>query len=433
MKTFYNVLLNTLVASVTNSFLWFALTFWAYLETQSVIVTGVIGGSFMILASLSALFFGSFVDHHKKKTAMLVSSVITLVMYSLAGLVFFIVPQGELLLLTNPVFWLFVLFILAGAVAGNMRGIALSTVVTLLVPENGRDKANGLVGTVNGIAFAITSVFSGLVIGFLGFNWALGIAVTLTFVTTIHLLTVKIPETLPVHPEGEEPKKHLDLRGTIKAISSVPGLFGLIIFATFNNLLGGSFMALMDAYGLSLVSVEVWGMIWGVLSFGFIVGGLIVAKKGLSNTPLRTLMFINIVMWTICIFFTMRSSIVLTSIGIFMYMCLIPIVEAAEQTIMQRLVPLAKQGRVFGFAQSIESAASPVMAFIIGPVTQLFFIPYMTTGSGAQTLGPWLGEGPSRGIALVFIVSGLLGLIVTILALNSKTYKTLASSYAAKV
>ena len=25
-------------------------------------------------------------------------------------------------------------------------------------------------------------------------------------------------------------------------------------------------MALMDAYGLSLVSVQVWGLLWGVLS-----------------------------------------------------------------------------------------------------------------------------------------------------------------------
>ena len=54
---------------------------------------------------------------------------------------------------------------LLGSVAGQMRGIALSTCVTLLVPEDRRDRANGMVGTVTGVSFAITSVFSGLVIG----------------------------------------------------------------------------------------------------------------------------------------------------------------------------------------------------------------------------------------------------------------------------
>ena len=55
--------------------------------------------------------------------------------------------------------------ILVGGVVESLRNIALSTTVTLLVPEDGRDKANGLVGTVQGIAFMITSVFSGLSVG----------------------------------------------------------------------------------------------------------------------------------------------------------------------------------------------------------------------------------------------------------------------------
>jgi MFS transporter, DHA3 family, multidrug efflux protein len=43
----------------------------------------------------------------------------------------------------------------------------------------------------------------------------------------------------------------------------VEGLFGLIFFSTFNTFLGGVFMSLMDAYGLSLVSVQVWACCGG--------------------------------------------------------------------------------------------------------------------------------------------------------------------------
>lgn len=39
-RAFVNVLINTLIANVTTSFLWFALTFWVYIETQSVLATG---------------------------------------------------------------------------------------------------------------------------------------------------------------------------------------------------------------------------------------------------------------------------------------------------------------------------------------------------------------------------------------------------------
>ena len=62
---------------------------------------------------------------------------------------------------------------------------------------------------------------------------------------------------------GESVPK-VDVRGAIDAIRAVPGLGMLIALAAFNNLLAGVFMALMDAYGLELVSVETWGFLWGV-------------------------------------------------------------------------------------------------------------------------------------------------------------------------
>ncbi len=78
-----------------------------------------------------------------------------------------------------------------------------------------------------------------------------------------------------------------------------------------------------------------------------------------------------------------------------------PYAEAAEQTTLQKVVPYERQGRVFGFAQSVEQAASPLTAFLIAPLAQFVFIPFMTTGSGAGAIGDWFGRGPERGIALV--------------------------------
>ena len=94
-------------------------------------------------------------------------------------------------------------------------------------------------------------------------------------------------------------------------------------------------------------------------------------------------------------------------------MLLMPYAEAAEQTILQRVVPYERQGRVFGFAQSVEQAASPLTAFLIGPMTQLVFIPFMTDGLGARLIGGWFGTGAARGIALVFVLTGIIGIVIT--------------------
>ena len=41
-----------MISGVTSTFLWFALTFWVYLETRSVVATGVIGGAFAISSAV---------------------------------------------------------------------------------------------------------------------------------------------------------------------------------------------------------------------------------------------------------------------------------------------------------------------------------------------------------------------------------------------
>jgi len=426
MKTFYAVLGNALVAFLANTFVWFAVTFWVYLQTRSVIATSVMAGVYTGTVAVSGFFLGSLVDRYPKKAVMLFSSGVSLLLYLVAGSLYLAFPASSFTVASSPLLWLFIVLTLLGALAGNLRVIALSTLVTILVPEGSRDRANGLVGTANGVAFLGASIFSGLAVGFLSIFWVLALAVGLTALVIGHLWTIAIPRREVAHAEAHGDM--VDIPGTIAAIRLVPGLFGLIFFHTFNNFLGGVFMALMDAYGLLLVSVQVWGALWGVLSVGFIIGGLAVARRGLGRSPLRTLFLANIAMWSICVVFTLQASIMLLAVGMFVYLCLIPVVEAAEQTILQQTIPPERQGRVFGFAQSVEQAASPVMALMIGPIAQFFFIPFMTTGAGVDLIGDWFGTGANRGLALLFTLAGLIGLVVTLLAMRSPAYRALSTN-----
>ncbi len=430
VRAFHQVLVNTAVANVTTSYLWFGLTFWVYLETQSVLATAIIGGSYMLLVAVFGVVFGVIVDHMKKKAVMLLSSIVTLAAYLIAGAMFLAFPESVLLDWGGPWFWVFAGVILAGGVVENLRNIALSTTVTLLVPAERRDRANGLVGAVQGIAFMVTSVFSGLSIGLLGMGWTTAIAIAATAVALVHLLFVPIPERGVAHVEGDAPKG-FGFRGVIPAVMAVPGLLALILFSTFNNLVGGVFMALMDPYGLTLFSVEMWGIVLGVTSFGFIIGGALVAKFGLGKNPVRTMLLVNIGIALLGMTFAIREWWWLYGLGILVFMALMPIAEASEQTIVQRVVPFEKQGRVFGFAASVESAAAPVSAFLIGPIAQFWLIPFMQSPQGQDAFGWLLGEGEARGIALAFVGASLVLLLVVLLAFVSKPYRELSDAYAA--
>jgi DHA3 family multidrug efflux protein-like MFS transporter len=91
------------------------------------------------------------------------------------------------------------------------------------------------------------------------------------------------------------------------------------------------------------------------------------------------------------------------------------------------VIPFERQGRVFGFAQLVENAAAPITAFAIGPLAETFAMPYMTDGAGADSIGDWFGTGPERGLALMFTIAGLLGIVVTVLAWRGRSYRHLSA------
>ena len=195
------------------------------------------------------------------------------------------------------------------------------------------------------------------------------------------------------------------------------------------GVLGGVYMALMDPYGLTIFSVEMWGIVFGIAGTGFVIGGALVAKFGLGKNPIKTLLYAVIVMGAVGALFTIREWWWVFVVGIWVYMVIVPIAEAAEQTIIQRVVPYKKQGRVFGFAQAFESAAAPITAFMVAPIAEFLIIPYMNSTEGKSSLGWLLGEGEARGIALVFLFSGLIMVLAACLAFMTKSYVKLAEHY----
>lgn len=425
---FHLIIANNLLQNVTNFTVWFALVFLAFVETRSVFVTGMIGGIHLAFTGALAIWFGSLVDHHRKQRVMLASSLGSLVCYGAALAVCLLTPAAALTRTAGFALWIMILLTMLGVITGNLRMIALPTLVTLLVPEDSRDKANGLVGMVGGIGFLVTSAISGFLVAWGGMRGTLILAMAGTALALLHMLTVRIAEP---RAQAETPgsRNRIDLRGTIAVVVAVPGLFALIIFATFNNLLGGVFMALMDGYGLSLMGVEEWGLMWALTSSAFILSGMVIARFGLGTRPLRLLLLVNLVVWLAASLFTIQPSIALLVIGCVVWMFFGPFAEAAEQTTLQRVVPYERQGRVFGFARSVEQAASPLTAFLIGPFTLFVAIPFMTTGAGAALIGGWFGTGPERGMALVFCLTGVLGVVLTLAAFASRSYRLLSQAY----
>jgi MFS transporter, DHA3 family, multidrug efflux protein len=103
------------------------------------------------------------------------------------------------------------------------------TLVTLLIPEDRRDRANGLVGTTLGVSFLVTSVISGLLVAAGGMFYVLVLSMAVLTLSVVDLAFVRLED----RPEGTagsdaestdlQPKQHkVDVRGTVQVVRGVP-------------------------------------------------------------------------------------------------------------------------------------------------------------------------------------------------------------------
>jgi DHA3 family multidrug efflux protein-like MFS transporter len=50
------------------------------------------------------------------------------------------------------------------------------------------------------------------------------------------------------------------------------------------------------------------------------------------------------------------------------------------------------------------------------PAAAIVFGPFITDGRGADWIGSWFGTGRERGLALMFAIAGMIGIVATLFA-----------------
>ena len=128
------------------------------------LATGMVAGIFLLTTATSGIWFGSLVDRYRKKTIMQASAAVSLTLYAVAFTLYQLTPEQTF---TNPAslrLWVLIVLTMLGVITGNIRSIALQTLVTVLIPDDRRDRANGLVGTTTGVSFLVTSVIPGVLV-----------------------------------------------------------------------------------------------------------------------------------------------------------------------------------------------------------------------------------------------------------------------------
>jgi len=97
----------------------------------------------------------------------------------------------------------------------------------------------------------------------------------------------------------------------------------------------------------------------------------------------------------------------------FIFALIVPILNGSNQAIWQAKVPPDVQGKVFAARRMIAWVAGPLAMLVAGPLADRVLTPAMMPGGAlADIFGGLVGVGPGAGMALLLVISGLLGMVV---------------------
>jgi len=207
-------------------------------------------------------------------------------------------------------------------------------------------------------------------------------------------------------------------------------LLKLILYMSLINLL-----AYLTGYGILPAMIlarsggnqTVLGMVSSAMGIGTLVGSLIVTVSKPPKSRTKTIFitmaasfFLGDIVWGVG-----RSSW-LWVFSAFAGFVLVPFTTAGLNTIMRTAVPLEMQGRVLSARDTVQFFSIPVALFLGGFLADNVFEPFMAGNSGMQALfAALVGTGKGSGMAVMFLITGVVGVISSLVCLRNEEFRTL--------
>jgi len=410
MKTFIVIWTGQLVSTLGSALTSFALGVWIY-ETTGSATLFAINMVVWILPNIAlSPVVGVLVDRWDRRLVMLLSD-------TGAGLsslfVAIMLVTGEL-----EVWHVYAAGFVNSAFSA-FQWPAYSAATSLLVPKEHLGRAGGMTQIGEAIGHLAAPALAGALFVSVGMKAILLIDVLTYLVAVATLITVRFPQPEATE-EGQAGKasfwKEIIYGWTY--IRARPGLLSLLVIFACMNFLVSTTIALYTPLILGITTPDMLGYLNSIGGLGMLVGTLLMSVWGGPKRRIYGIFAAEMIVGLTTFLFGLGPSIPLMAINNFWFLLTMPISNGCSQAIWQTKVAPDVQGRVFSIRRMISYSIIPVAYAIAGPLAEQVFEPLMTEG-GALTsiLGPVMGVGPGRGIALVFVVAGALYMVTTLVIL----------------
>ncbi len=411
MKTFFIIWIGQLVSMIGSGLIGFALAVWIFEQTGQATpfaLTALFSSLPRILLSPIA---GAIVDRWNRKKIMLVSD-------SLSGLVTLV--TAFLLLTGQMEIWMIYVISFSGSIFAAFQQPAYSASIVMLVPKAQLTRANSMVQMGQAIETILTPILAGTLFVTIGMRGIILIDVVTYLIAIATLILVKIPQPRRIKNHSSEKITILrDVSMGWHYLAERRGLLGLLLYFAVVNFFLSLSMVMMGPLVLSFSSASSMGIAQTVMGAGMLGGSLLMSVwGGPKKNKIRSVIgFISLASLGFIVA-GLQPALSYVSLGVFILTFFIPFASGPSSAIFASKVAPEVQGRVFATRSMLAQSMMPLAYILSGIFADHVFNPLLIPGGKlADTfVGDLLGVGSGRGIGLMIICSGILLLVVSIIA-----------------
>lgn len=391
---------SLLGTAITN----FALTLWAYEITGKATPLALVGFFFLTPIVFLGPVIGVLVDRSNRRLMMMVSDLAAALTTTIILILY---VTGNL-----QIRHLYVTSTISGIFQG-FQWPAYSAAISLMLPKEQYARANGMLELAGNASQVFAPLLAGALIGPLGLAGLLIIDLVSAAVAIGTLLFVHIPQ--PTRSEAGREGEGSFLKETIygfRYILARPSLLGLQTVFLVGNFFSGLAYAILAPLILGRTGNNelIFGSVQSAGAIGGVIGGLAMSAWGGPKRRVH-----GVLLSWFCagllgqMVLGLGQALPIWTVGSFLWSFLSPILNGSNQAIWQAKVAPDVQGRVFTARQFIAWLVLPISNLLAGPLADRVLEPAMSEGGSLVPVFGWLvGTGTGAGIALLFVVTGLL-------------------------
>lgn len=408
---------SSLGTAMTN----FALVIWVY-EQQGTATSLTL---LTICSFLPTIFFrfiaGAIADRWDKKKIMLISDLLAacgtitvFVLFSLSAL---------------QVWHIYIINILLSFM-NAFQSPAAYVATSLLVPKKQYTKVSGLQSFSGAVITIVAPALGSVLLTFGGLQIVLFVDL-ISFAVAFFVLLVFI--SIPDVPRKIEKANESFLQSCLSGIHYLrdhSALLRLILFFSVINFLakmGGDGMMPAFILGKTGNNQQSLGVVNSAVALGILAGSILVTLlKPVKNKVNVIFICCAITFLAGNILLSFTSSLPLWAIAVFISYIPVAILGANLTAVMRNQVPIEMQGRVFSARDTIQNFTISLGLFLGGILADYIFEPFMTVTSPLQQiLVTFFGAGKGSGVAVIFFIVGVIGLVISLIALRNPLYSRL--------